>query len=58
MKICCLYLIILIFLKISLKRSKSCGVSSTPGFTKNIQEIQIDSKVKVLDCPGVIFDDK
>eukprot|EP00825_Cyclidium_porcatum_P051564 TRINITY_DN9532_c0_g1_i3.p2 TRINITY_DN9532_c0_g1~~TRINITY_DN9532_c0_g1_i3.p2 ORF type:complete len:145 (-),score=28.10 TRINITY_DN9532_c0_g1_i3:194-628(-) len=41
----------------SLKRSKACGVSSQPGFTKHLQEIQIDNQVKVLDCPGVIFDD-
>jgi len=41
----------------SLKRGKACGVSSVPGFTKNLQEIQLDSKVKILDCPGVIFDD-
>lgn len=41
----------------SLKRSKAVGVSSHPGFTKTTQEIAIDSKVTLLDCPGVIFDD-
>ena len=39
----------------SLKKSKAAGVSSTPGFTKNMQEIYLDSKVKLLDCPGVVF---
>lgn len=41
----------------SMKRSRSVGVSSTPGFTKNIQEVQLDSKVKLIDSPGVIFHD-
>lgn len=39
----------------SLIRKKSAGVSSTPGFTKKVQEIILDSKVKLLDCPGVVF---
>ncbi|EGR30853.1 hypothetical protein IMG5_122540 [Ichthyophthirius multifiliis] len=42
----------------SLKRSKACGVSSVAGYTKNLQEVIIDKKVKVIDCPGVIFDDE
>ncbi|CAK66926.1 unnamed protein product (macronuclear) [Paramecium tetraurelia] len=40
----------------SLKRSKACAVSSTPGFTKGLQEVVIDSQVKIIDCPGVVFD--
>ena len=40
----------------SLKRSKTCEVSSTPGSTKNLQEVKLDSQVKLLDCPGVIFE--
>ena len=40
----------------SLKRAKAAGVSSTPGFTKCVQEIEIESKIKVLDCPGIVFD--
>lgn len=40
----------------SLKRARAAGVSSTPGFTKHIQEIEIESKIKVLDCPGIVFD--
>ncbi|XP_076040959.1 nucleostemin 1 isoform X2 [Oratosquilla oratoria] len=39
----------------SLKRSKACGVGSTPGFTKNMQEVHLDSKVRLLDCPGIIL---
>ncbi|PIA13953.1 P-loop containing nucleoside triphosphate hydrolase protein, partial [Coemansia reversa NRRL 1564] len=39
----------------SLKRSRVCGVGSTPGFTKFVQEIQLDSKLKLLDCPGIVF---
>lgn len=41
----------------SLKRSKAVGVGGTPGFTKRMQEIQLDKKVKLLDCPGIVFDD-
>ncbi|CAM9482545.1 unnamed protein product [Sphacelaria rigidula] len=38
-------------------RSKAVGVSSTPGFTKSMQEIHLDKTVKLLDCPGIVFDD-
>jgi nuclear GTP-binding protein len=41
----------------SMKRSKAVGVSSTPGFTKNLQEVSLDAKVTLIDCPGIIFDD-
>ncbi|OMJ91168.1 hypothetical protein SteCoe_6336 [Stentor coeruleus] len=40
----------------SLRRSKAVGVSSTPGFTKCIQEVEIESNIKILDCPGIVFD--
>ena len=40
----------------SLKRSKTCEVSSIPGSTKNLKEVKLDSQVKMLDCPGVIFE--
>ena len=40
----------------SLKRSKTCEVSSVPGCTKHLKEIKLDSQVKLLDCPGVIFE--
>lgn len=39
----------------SLKRSRVCGVGSTPGFTKFVQQIHLDSKLKLLDCPGIVF---
>ena len=40
----------------SLKRSKTCDVSSLPGCTKSLQEVKLDKQVKLLDCPGVIFE--
>jgi nuclear GTP-binding protein len=42
----------------SLKRSRAVGVSATPGFTRTMQEVHLDSKVTLLDCPGIIFDDE
>lgn len=39
----------------SLKRSKACNVGSTPGVTRAMQEVQLDSKVKLLDSPGVVL---
>ncbi|KAJ1544235.1 Guanine nucleotide-binding protein-like 3 [Nowakowskiella sp. JEL0078] len=39
----------------SLKRSKVCGVGSTPGLTKSTQEIHLDKNIKLLDCPGIVF---
>ncbi|KAK4316977.1 hypothetical protein Pmani_011915 [Petrolisthes manimaculis] len=39
----------------SMKRTKSCGVGATPGFTKSVQPIQLDSKIKLLDCPGIVL---
>lgn len=39
----------------SLKGSKAVGVSSTPGFTRALQEVEIESKIKILDCPGIVF---
>ena len=41
----------------SLKRSRAVGVSATPGYTKVLQEVQLDSKVKLIDSPGVIFEE-
>lgn len=40
----------------SLKRGKATGVGATPGFTKTVQEVHIDSKIKLLDSPGVLLD--
>jgi len=39
----------------SLKRSKACNVGSTPGLTKNMQQIQLDKHVKLLDSPGIVM---
>ncbi|KAJ3085993.1 Guanine nucleotide-binding protein-like 3, partial [Quaeritorhiza haematococci] len=39
----------------SLKRSRVCGVGSTPGLTKSTQEIALDKNIKLLDCPGIVF---
>ncbi|KAG6487084.1 hypothetical protein ZIOFF_055666 [Zingiber officinale] len=39
----------------SLKRSHAVNVGATPGLTKSMQEIQLDKKVKLLDCPGVVM---
>jgi nuclear GTP-binding protein len=41
----------------SLKRSRVCGVGSTPGFTKSTQEIVLDKHVKLIDSPGIVFAD-
>lgn len=39
----------------SLKRGKVVGVSSTPGYTKGMQEIILDKDIRLLDCPGVVL---
>ncbi|CAN6281325.1 unnamed protein product [Urochloa humidicola] len=39
----------------SLKRSRVVNVGSTPGLTRSMQEVQLDKKVKLLDCPGVVM---
>lgn len=39
----------------SLKRRRACQVGSTPGITKSMQEVEIDSHVKLIDSPGIIF---
>lgn len=39
----------------SLKRSKACNVGSTPGITRAMQAVQLDSKIKLLDSPGIVF---
>ncbi|XP_058063010.1 guanine nucleotide-binding protein-like 3 homolog [Anopheles bellator] len=39
----------------SLKRKRACMVGAKPGVTKQMQEVQIDSHVKLLDSPGIVF---
>jgi len=41
----------------SLKRQKSVGVSAVAGFTRNMQEVALDKHVRLLDSPGIVFDD-
>jgi nuclear GTP-binding protein len=38
----------------SLLRRKAAGVSSKPGHTRVLKEVELDSKVTIIDCPGVI----
>ena len=42
----------------ALKRSRAVGVSSRPGFTTSMQEVVLDRNVRLLDSPGVVFDDR
>ncbi|CAD6994794.1 unnamed protein product [Ceratitis capitata] len=39
----------------SLTRGKTCSVGCTPGITKVMQEVELDSKIKLIDCPGIVF---
>lgn len=39
----------------SLKRRKACLVGAQPGITKSMQEVEIDSNIKLIDSPGIIF---
>ncbi|KAG7350607.1 GNL3L/Grn1 putative GTPase [Nitzschia inconspicua] len=41
----------------ALKRSRAVGVSARPGFTTSMQEVVLDRNVRLLDSPGVVFDD-
>lgn len=38
----------------SLARRKASPVSNIAGFTKSIQRVEIDKKVDIIDCPGII----
>lgn len=40
----------------TLKRSKACAVAPTPGFTKEVQVVSLDGSLKILDCPGVVYE--
>ena len=41
----------------SLKRARAVGVSARPGFTTCAQEVVLDKNIRLVDCPGVVFDD-
>ncbi|KAK7863423.1 hypothetical protein R5R35_006502 [Gryllus longicercus] len=42
----------------SLKRSRSCHVGAIPGVTKKMKLVQLDSEIKLIDSPGVVYADK
>jgi nuclear GTP-binding protein len=39
----------------SLKRNKAVDIGATPGVTKVAQEVYLDSNIRLLDCPGIVF---
>ena len=39
----------------SLKRGRACNVGATPGVTKSMQVVELDSHIKLLDCPGIVM---
>lgn len=39
----------------SLKRSRSCNVGAVPGVTKTMQEVALDSKIMLIDSPGIVM---
>ena len=41
----------------SLKRSKVCAVAASAGHTKDLQSVQLERGMKIIDSPGVVFDD-
>ncbi|KAF9448422.1 P-loop containing nucleoside triphosphate hydrolase protein [Macrolepiota fuliginosa MF-IS2] len=41
----------------SLKRSKVCAVAAQAGHTKELQSIQLERGLRIVDSPGVVFDD-
>jgi nuclear GTP-binding protein len=42
----------------SLKRAKAVDVGATPGVTRTMQEVVLDTNIRLLDCPGIIFSDE
>eukprot|EP00553_Chaetoceros_curvisetus_P000055 CAMPEP_0204624354 /NCGR_PEP_ID=MMETSP0717-20131115/10103_1 /ASSEMBLY_ACC=CAM_ASM_000666 /TAXON_ID=230516 /ORGANISM="Chaetoceros curvisetus" /LENGTH=531 /DNA_ID=CAMNT_0051639717 /DNA_START=32 /DNA_END=1627 /DNA_ORIENTATION=+ len=41
----------------TLKRTRAVGVSPRPGFTTTMQEVVLDRNLRLVDSPGVVFDD-
>ncbi|KAF5383451.1 hypothetical protein D9757_006156 [Collybiopsis confluens] len=41
----------------SLKRNKVCAVAAQPGHTKDLQSVQLERGMKIVDSPGVVFDE-
>jgi len=41
----------------TLKRAKACAVAAQPGHTKELQSVQLERGLRIVDSPGVIFED-
>ncbi|KAE9389012.1 hypothetical protein BT96DRAFT_960120 [Gymnopus androsaceus JB14] len=41
----------------SLKRNKVCPVAAQPGHTKELQSVQLERGMRIVDSPGVVFDE-
>jgi len=41
----------------SLKRARVCATAAEPGCTTDVQTISLERGVKIVDSPGVVFDD-
>lgn len=39
------------------RRTQVCAVAAQPGHTKELQTIQLERGIKIVDSPGVVFDD-
>lgn len=39
-----------------LKRSKVCAVAAEPGWTKELKTVAVERGIKIVDSPGVVFD--
>ena len=42
---------------IEIRVVKVCAVAAQPGHTKELQSIQLERGLRIVDSPGVIFDD-
>ncbi len=42
----------------SLKRARVCAVAATPGHTKVLQSVMLDKKIRLIDCPGIVFNER
>lgn len=52
------YVLISLLVQYTLKRSRAVGVRSPrPGFTTSMQEVVLDRNLRLVDSPGVVFDD-
>jgi nuclear GTP-binding protein len=39
------------------RMGKACAVAAQPGHTKELQSVQLERGLRIVDSPGVIFDD-